>query len=99
MPLECAVSRSLARPRKRWIDIRMECLRKRGLDERQARRRVQDRSEWRGFVRGNAWCIARGMNTVVGCRSYMKPLKCGIRLFPSQQLKGYKGKISVFLPS
>ena len=29
-------------------------LRKRGLDVRQGRRMVQDRSEWRGFVRGNA---------------------------------------------
>ena len=28
-----------------------ECLKKRGLDIRQARRIVQDRSEWRGFVR------------------------------------------------
>ena len=32
-----------------------ECLKKRGLDVRQARRMVQDRIEWRGFVRVNAW--------------------------------------------
>ena len=35
---------------------------KRGLDVRQARSIVQDRSEWRGFVRGYAWGVARGMN-------------------------------------
>ena len=34
---ECAGSRSVGRPRKRWIDTVMECLRKRGLDVRQAR--------------------------------------------------------------
>ena len=52
---ECAGSRSVVRPRKRWIDTVKECLRKIGLDVRQARRMVQDRSEWRGIVRGNAW--------------------------------------------
>ena len=39
-----------------WVDH--EGLRKRVLDVRQARRIVQDRSEWSGFVRGNAWGIA-----------------------------------------
>ena len=39
---ECGGSRSVGRPRKRWIDTVNECLRK----------MVQDRSEWRGFVRG-----------------------------------------------
>ena len=57
---DCAGSRSVSR--KRWIDTVKECLKKRGLDVRQARRMVQDRSEWRVFVRGNAWGIARGMN-------------------------------------
>ena len=28
----------------------------------QARRIVYDRNEWRGFVRGNSWSIARGIN-------------------------------------
>ena len=42
--------------------ILKECLKKRSLDVRQARRMVQDRSEWWGFVRGNAWGVARGMN-------------------------------------
>ena len=58
----CAFTRSVGRPRKRWIDTVKECSKKRGLDVRQARRMVPDRSEWQGFVRGNAWDIARGMN-------------------------------------
>ena len=52
--------RSVGRLRKRWIDAGKECLKKRGLDVRQARRMVQDRNEWRGFVRGNAWGVAGG---------------------------------------
>ena len=60
--VECTGSRSVGRPLKRWIDIMKECLRERGLDIRQARRRVQDRSEYWGFVRGNAWGIAQWMN-------------------------------------
>ena len=59
---ECAGSRSVGRPRNRWIDTVKECLKKRGLDVRQARRMVQDRSEWQRFVRGNTWGVARGMN-------------------------------------
>ena len=42
---KCAGSRSVGRPRKRWNDTVEECLRKRGLDVRQAWRVVQDRSE------------------------------------------------------
>ena len=38
---------SVGRPRKRWIDTVWECLKKRGLDVRQARRMVQNRNEWR----------------------------------------------------
>ena len=41
---ECTGSRSVGRPRKRCIYTAKECLRKRGLDVRQARRMVQDRS-------------------------------------------------------
>ena len=59
---ECAGSRSVGRPRKRWIDTMKECLRRRDLDVRQARRMVQDKGEWWGFVRGSAWGIALGMN-------------------------------------
>ena len=47
--------------RRDGIDTVKECLRKKCLDIRQARRMVQYRSEWRGFVRGNAWGVARGM--------------------------------------
>ena len=58
---KCVGSRSVGRPRKRWIDTMNECLRKRSLDVRLARRMFQDRSEWRGLVRRNAWGVARGM--------------------------------------
>ena len=58
----CVSSHSVGRPRRRWIDIVKECLKKSGLDIKQARRMVQDRDEWQGFVRGNAWGVARGMN-------------------------------------
>ena len=34
---ECAGSRSVGSPRKRWIDIVKDCLGKRGLGARQAR--------------------------------------------------------------
>ena len=52
----------MGRPRKRWIDTVEDCLKKRGLDDRQARIMVHDRSVWRGFMRGNAWGVDRGMN-------------------------------------
>ena len=41
---ECAVRHSMGRSWKRWIDTVKECLKKRGLDVRQARM-VPDRSE------------------------------------------------------
>ena len=63
-------------------DAVKECLRKRGIDFGQAKRMIQDRSEWRVCVRGNACGVAHGMNPcpsrdtiVVGC--HMKPLKGG----------------------
>ena len=57
-----------------------ECLSKSSLDVRQARRMVQDRSEWRGLVRGNAWGVAWGMNpTLKRYHNYMKPLTGGSR--------------------
>ena len=49
-------------PLKRWIDTVKECIKKRKLDVMQAKRMVQDRSEWWGFVRGNPWGEAQGMN-------------------------------------
>ena len=48
---ECAGSCSVGRSRKRWIDTVKECLKKRGLDVRQAKRMVQDRSEWWGVCK------------------------------------------------
>ena len=59
---ECAGSHSVGRLQKTWIDNVKECLRKKGLDVRQSRRMMHDRSVWRGFVRGNAWGVVRGMN-------------------------------------
>ena len=59
---EFAGSSSPGRPWKKWIDTVKECLKKGGLNVRKARTMVQDRREWRGFVRGNEWSIARGMN-------------------------------------
>ena len=59
---ECAGSRSVGRPRKRWIFTVKDYLKKRGLDVRQARRMVNDRSEWLSFVRVNAWDAPRVMN-------------------------------------
>ena len=59
---ECAGNHAVGRPWKRWIDIVKDCLRKRGLDVRQARKRVQNRNVWLGLVRGNVWGVARLMN-------------------------------------
>ena len=47
-------SLSVDRLWKRWIDTMKDCLRKRGLDVRQARIILQNRSEWLEFIRGNA---------------------------------------------
>ena len=41
---QCADSRSVGRPRRRWIDTVKDCLKKRGLDVREARLMVHDRS-------------------------------------------------------
>ena len=59
---ECTGSCSVGRPRKRWIDTVKDSLRKRNLDVNKARTMVEDMSEWRGFVRGSPWGIARGVN-------------------------------------
>ena len=78
---ECVGSRSVGRLWKKWIDTVKECLKKRGMDVRETRRMVNYRSEWRGFLRGNMWGVARGINLrlrrdpkVQSCHSYMKPL-------------------------
>ena len=39
----------------------MDCLKKRGLDVRQVWIMVHERSILRGFMRRNAWDVARGM--------------------------------------
>ena len=39
-----------------------DCLKKKSLDTGQATRMVHDRNEWQGFVGGNSWGIAQGMN-------------------------------------
>ena len=54
---KCAGSCSAGRPRKRWIDIVKDCLKKRDLDIRQARKMVHVRSVWRGFVKGMHWSL------------------------------------------
>ena len=51
---ECAGSCLVVIPRKRWIDTVKDCLKKRVLDIRQARRIVDDMSVWWGIVRGSA---------------------------------------------
>ena len=56
-------SRSVGRSQKRWTDTVKLCLRKRGLDVRQARRILNARSEWLEFVSGNAWSVAREMSS------------------------------------
>ena len=49
---ECAGSRLVGRPRKRWTDNMKDCLKKTGLNVRHARIMVYDRSVWRGFFEG-----------------------------------------------
>ena len=46
---KCAGSRSVSRPRKRWIDTVKACLKKKGLDAKQARRMMHNRSEGQGL--------------------------------------------------
>ena len=59
---ECPGSCSMGRRRKRWIDTVKESLRKRGLNVREARTMVQDRSERQRFMKGSVWGVARRMN-------------------------------------
>ena len=53
---------SVGRLWKRWIETMKDCLKKKDLDVRLARRLVHNRSLWWGFVRGNALGVAQGMN-------------------------------------
>ena len=89
--VESAGSRLVGRPRKSWIDTVKDCLRKKGLDVRQARRMVQYGREWRGSVRECMRHILGGESqTFARCHS------CGlwveICLWPRLQLKGCKGE-------
>ena len=54
---ECAGSCSAGRQWKRWRDTVKDCLKKRCLNVRQAKRMVHDRNVWWGFVRGNVWGV------------------------------------------
>ena len=59
---ESAGSHSVGSQRKRWIDTVKACLKKGGLDVRQARRMVHNRIVWQGFARENALDVDRGIN-------------------------------------
>ena len=65
---KCVNSHSVGKPHKRWIDTVKDCLRKRGLDVRQGRIMVQNRSEWWGFVKGECMGHSPGGKP----NSYMK---------------------------
>ena len=68
---ECAGSRSVGRPRKRWTDTVKDFLKKRGLNVRQARIMVHDSSVWRGFVRElDGACPGNEPLTLTRCYSY-----------------------------
>ena len=69
---ECTVSRSLGSPWKRWINTVKDCLKKRNLDVRQARRMV-------GVCEGECVGYHPGDEplTLMRCHSYMKPMKDG----------------------
>ena len=63
-----------------WIDTAKDCLKKDGLDVRQARRMVHDRSEYEGewvgrSPRNEPLTLTRCQSC--GFDSYMKPLKDG----------------------
>ena len=53
--VECDGSGSVGRPQKKWIDTVKDCLKKIGLDVRQAGRMVYDRSVRQGFVEMEEW--------------------------------------------
>ena len=80
----------VGRPKKRWIDTVKDCLRKRGLDVRQAGRMVEVyEGECMGYSQGDE------LLTLMRCHSYMKPLGRNLSVAEPTTLKG---KFSVFLP-
>ena len=60
---ECIGSHSVGRPWKRQVDNVKKYLKKRGLDVRQARRMVQDKSEWQRVCDGECMGHSLGMNS------------------------------------
>ena len=68
---KCAGSHSVGRLRKRWIDTAKDCLGRRGLDVRQARRMVQYRSVRRGVYEGESMGHSPGNvpQTLMRCHS------------------------------
>ena len=81
-----------------------ECLNEKGVDVRKARRMVQDRSEWRGFVRGmHGRSPGNKPLTLTICQSCGFPqLNEALEGWKSvygraYNLKGIKWKISIFL--
>ena len=93
---ECAGRRSVGRPRERWIDNVKDCLRKRGLDVRQARRMVHDSIVWWGFVRGECMGCCPGDEPLAlsRCANLMKPWKGGNP--PLAKPTTYKHKREIF---
>ena len=55
-------SQLMGRARRKWIDTLKNCLKKKGLDVRQAKRMVHDKNVWGRFARGNALGVGRVMN-------------------------------------
>src|SRR5678816_32877 len=68
---ECAGNRPAWRPKKKWIESVKECLEERNVSLAEAIRKVHNRSEWRGFVRGVVVThLGQGMNpTLTRCHS------------------------------
>src|SRR5678815_4244908 len=48
---ECVGNRPDGRQKKKWNESEKECLEKRNVSLAEARRKVHNRSEWRGFMR------------------------------------------------
>src|SRR5678816_2596871 len=47
---ECVGNRPAGRPKRNWIESVNECLKERNVSLAEARIKVHDRREWRGFV-------------------------------------------------
>src|SRR5678815_3382180 len=49
---ECVGNRTAGRQKKKWIESEKECLQERNVSLAEAKRKVHDRREWRGVLRG-----------------------------------------------